>query len=131
MEQRTDVGYWTDLAIGLLDQGEWKVLLSTLAITFALTYTLKLFYFGLLIKTNSYHVRLMAVVAGFVAAKLMWNTDAISMQWYVAGILMGPLSILVHHAIEGYSKTAVCKATTPWLYPLIRGRDRRSLNRKD
>ena len=130
MEQKTEsIGYWADLAVGLLDQGEWKILLSTLAITFALTYTLKLLYFGLLIKTNPYHVRLMAIVAGFIAAKLMWGTDAISMQWYVAGILMGPLSIMLHHALEGYSKTAVCKATTPWLYPLIRGKDRRSAKR--
>lgn len=126
MEQKTEsIGYWADLAVGLLDQGEWKVLLSTLAITFALTYTLKLFYFGLLIKTNPYHVRLMAIVAGFIAAKLMWNTDAISMQWYVAGILMGPLSILLHHVLEGYSQTAVCKATTPWLHPLIKGKGRK------
>ena len=120
---------WTDLVIGLLDQGEWKVLLSTLAITFALTYTLKLFYFGLFIKTNPYHIRLIAITAGFGAAKLMWSAEAISMQWYVAGIMIGPLSILLHHALVGYSKTALCKATMPWLYPLIKGKDRRSRKR--
>jgi hypothetical protein len=128
MEQK-DVEYWANLVIGLLDQSEWKVLLSTLAITFALTYTLKLLYFSLFFKTNSYHIRLIAIVGGFIAAKLMWSDDAISMQWYVAGILMGPLSIMLHESLAWYSKTKLCKATTPWLYPLVRGRDRRSAKR--
>ena len=130
MAQQTEsISYWADMVIGLLDQGEWKVLLSTLAITFALTYTLKLFYFGLFIKTNPYHIRLIAIAGGFGAAKLMWSADAISMEWYVAGILMGPLSIIIHHILEGYAKTKLCKATMPWLYPLVKGGDRRSEKR--
>lgn len=129
MSGQTEIEYWANFVVGLLDKGEWKVLLSSLAITFALTYILKVFYFGLPIKTNRYHIRFAAILSGFVAAALIWESSAISMQWYSAGIMLGPLSILLHHILKGYSKTVLAKSTTPWLYPLISGKERRKKKR--
>ena len=118
-----EVNWWVDLFIGLLDKGEWKVLLTTLAITFALTYILKIVYFSVVMEKakNPNHIRLIAIISGFIAAKLMWKNDAISMEWGTAAIMVGPLSILLHHAIEGTSKMKIVKKYAPWLYPLIKG----------
>ncbi|MCK5609725.1 hypothetical protein KAR91_48070 [Candidatus Pacearchaeota archaeon] len=126
MSQQIDISSandWANFLIGLLDKGEWKTLLFTLVVTFSLTYILKLFYFGFVPKNSGtpFHIRILAVVSGFIAAALVWNSNAISMQWYTAGIMVGPLSIALHHVLEGVSKMKVVKAIVPWLYPLIKG----------
>lgn len=114
---------WADAFAGLLDKGEWKTLIFTLAISFSVTYILKIVYFSFIYKHpfGASHIRLLAIMSGFIAAKLMWKNDAISMEWYTAGILVGPLSILLHHTLEGISKMKIVKKRAPWLYPLLKG----------
>ena len=118
-----DINWWANLVGGLLDKGEWTTLLFTLAIAFCATYILKIVYFSFFYSNpkSPMHIRLIAVTSGFIAAYLMWNNNAVSMNWYTAGILIGPLSIFLHHVLEGISKMKVVSAIAPWLYPLIKG----------
>ena len=128
----TDLNWWANLIGGLLEKGEWQTLLFTLVISFAATYIMKILYFSFIQNHpfGAYHIRLIAITAGFIAAWLMWKEDAISMKWYTAGIMIGPLSIVIHHIIEGISKMAIVKKWAPWLYPLIKGQpDKRKKRR--
>lgn len=124
--QATD-NWWANLIVGLLDRGEWRTLIFGLLLTFAATYALKLVYFSLInpryIKRQ--HIRLLAIAAGFVAAWGIWGNE-IAMPWYIAGILLGPLSIALHHILLGISAHKPFKHWAPWLYPFLKGeRDKR------
>lgn len=119
----TNVSDWANLLIGLLDKGEWKTLLFTLVITFSMTYILKLVYFSVISKKNTHpnHIRLIAIVSGFIASALVWNEHAISMHWYTAGIMVGPLSIIVHHILIGVAGLKTIRSVVPFLYDIVKG----------
>ncbi len=116
-----DVNWWADLVIGLLDKGEWKVLIFGLILTYAGNYILRTMYKSVWNKQNPYHVRLMAIMAGFIAAFSVWEPGAISMEWYMAGVMLGPLSIILHHVLVGIASNPPVNKFLPWLYPLIKG----------
>lgn len=119
----TNVNDWANLLIGLLDKGEWKTLLFTLGLAFSITYTLKLVYFILVPSQSGHpnHIRLIAIVSGLIAALLAWKDNSISMQWYTAGLMVGPLSIITHHILIGISEMKVVMTLAPWFNKLIKG----------
>ncbi len=119
----TDVNWWASIIIGLLDKGEWKTLIFGLILTYAGTYILNLVYSSFINqpKHNKAHIRLIAITAGFVAAGAVWDNHAISMDWYIAGIMLGPLSIVLHHILLGVVSNPPISKYAPWIYPLLKG----------
>lgn len=114
---------YTDFLTGLFDKGEWQALIVTLALTFAITYSIKLFYSVLVprqYKLKTY-VRLIAVFSGMIAAALSWPEQMISMRWYGAGALVGPLSIFSYHIALGVVSMPVINKKAPFLKILIKG----------
>lgn len=130
MQQSIDISSpndWANLLIGLLDKGEWKTLLFTLILAFSITYTLKIIYFILVPAKDGHpnHIRLIAIIAGFIASALAWNGNAISMEWYAAGLMVGPLSIALHHALYGISRMPIVIKRVPWLQDIVKGAKRK------
>jgi len=114
---------YTDFITGLFDKGEWQALIVTLALTFAITYSIKLFYCVFVPDKNKIktYVRLIAVISGMIAAALSWPENTISMQWYGAGALAGPLSIFSYHIILGVVSLKQINEKFPFLKKLIKG----------
>jgi|GEM_PF-4323528 len=115
--------WWASLIGGLLTKGEWKVLILTILVTFAETYILKAFYYALVSKRRqkTAYVRLIAIAAGFVSAFFVWQDGALSMHWYVAGMLAGPSSIALFHVLLGMAHAPPLRSLAPWLGPVLRG----------
>ena len=114
---------YTDFFIGLLDKGEWKVLLMALILTFSFTYMLKIIYF-IFVPDNlgsPLHIRLIAILSGFIAAALYWPEHTISMHWYVAGSMLGALSIALHHVLIGVANMKKVKEHLPFIYRILKG----------
>jgi len=112
-----------NLVTGLFDKGEWQVIVVTLGLTFAITYSIKLLYCIFVPSKHKLktYVRLMAIAAGFIAAALAWPVDTISMKWYGAGALVGPMSIFVYHVLLGVASMPKIKTRFPYLQKIIRG----------
>ncbi len=121
----SDKPWWYDVVFALFDKGEWKVLILALGLTFALTYILKLVYYAFTARRvhvrDSSHIRLIAVMAGFIVAFGIWKqATIISMDWWMAGIGLGPLSIAVHHLLIFWVSNKY-----PRLAFYLRGKNRR------
>lgn len=114
---------YTDFFIGLFDKGEWQALIITLALTFAITYSIKIFYCSFVddAKKLKTYVRLIAINAGMIAAALSWPENTISMKWYAAGALIGPLSILVYHIALGIASIKTINEKYPFIRKIIKG----------
>lgn len=115
---------YENFIIGLFDKGEWQAILVTLALTFAITYSIKIFYCVLVADASKLklYVRLIAIIAGIVAAAFSWPADTISMEWYAAGALIGPMSILVYHLLMGIVSMKVVHDKFPFLKAIVKGR---------
>ena len=117
-----DGNWWANFVIGLLDKGEWKILITGLVLTYAGSYILRIIYKSFVNKgKNPNHIRLMAIISGFVAAWGVWKDGIISMDWYIAGIALGPLSIALYHLLLGASASWPLNKYASWIYPLIKG----------
>jgi hypothetical protein len=114
---------YENFIIGLFDKGEWQAILITLALTFAITYSIKMFYCAFVdnAKKLKMYVRLIAINAGMIAAALSWPDDTISMKWYAAGAIIGPLSILVYHLLIGIVSMKVIHDKFPFLKTIVKG----------
>lgn len=109
--------------VGLFDKGEWQAILITLALTYAITYSIKIFY--LIIYSDKQrmkiYVRLIAINSGMIAAALSWPDDTISMHWYAAGALVGPMSIFVYHILIGIVSMEFINGKFPFLKAIVKG----------
>lgn len=137
-----NVNWWAFVLSGLFTAGEWRLIVKGVAYTFATTYFINVFRKAFVkdliarpVEVNPYVIRAITLVAGMVAAWTVWEPSAISMDWWQAGLFMGPLSIAVFHILLGISSRAPVKTFAPWVYPLLKGekdqRDRRARKYKD
>lgn len=112
-----------NIVTGLFDKGEWTAILVTLALTFAITYSIKMFYCVFVddSKKLKTYVRLIAISSGMIAAALSWPPDTISMNWYAAGALVGPLSIFTYHILIGVVSMRQIHDKFPFLKSIIKG----------
>ena len=114
---------YENFIIGLFDKGEWQAILVTLALTFAITYSIKIFYTAFVADASKLkmYVRLIAINAGMAAAALSWPDDTISMKWYAAGALIGPLSIFIYHLLMGIASMKMIHDKFPFLKAIVKG----------
>lgn len=109
--------------VAVLSPAEWKAFAITLGVTFAATYTLKLIYKAVVNepRQSKQHIRVIAIVAGLLAAWRTWPPEAANMQWLDAGVLMGPLSILIHMLMAGIAKWGPVKKRLPFIHDILKG----------
>ncbi len=110
--------------VSLFNKTEIKILLIAVILTFAITYIVKIVY-NIIIKLNQIqftnHIRIIAIVSGFISSYLIWPDNLLSMHWYEAGMLVGPGSILIYHVLSEMSETTFFKNRLPWVSKLLKG----------
>ena len=123
----TSINGIINFIVSLLQPAEWRLLGLALAYTYATTYVLNVAYKAIktyrkpIAELNPNVIRLIALFSGFLATYTVWDHEAISMNWYQAGIFIGPLSILIHHVLLGLASNSPINKLAPWLYPIIKG----------
>jgi len=119
----TNASDWANLFINLFDKGEWKILIVTLALTYSITYAAKIIYLITVPDKlgSSLHIRLLAIVSGLLAAAMLWHEHHLDMEWYAAGLLVGVLSIMLHHILYGVVNMKAVKTKLPFLSKLLKG----------
>ena len=116
-----DVVLWV---VGLLTKDEWRIMFIGVGYTFATTYFINAFRKAFVPAKYATPavIRIIALTAGMLAARTIWPTgDVARLNWYEGGVLLGPLSIAVHHFLLGIASTPPVNSFAPWLYPLILG----------
>lgn len=77
--------------INLFTPDEWRAVIWLLVCTVAATHTLKIVWRFVPIKGGGNgQVQVIAIVAGFASAFLMWPEHTV--PWYAAGVIAGPAS---------------------------------------
>lgn len=116
---------FTAFLIGLLNKGEWKTLLIAIILTFSITYIVKLIYMAIIhlseIKFPN-HIRVIAIISGFVSSYIVWPDDMFSMDWYQAGLLIGPGSILVYHTLMDIFNMKFFKTHFPLMSKILKAK---------
>lgn len=116
---------FTNFLIGLLEKGEWKILLLAILLTFAITYTVKLVYLAIVHLSEldfPNHIRIIALSSGFCSSYIVWPANMLSMEWYQAGLLIGPGSILVYHTLMDIANTPFFKKYFPFMSKILRAK---------
>jgi len=116
---------FTNFLVGLLEKGEWKILVIAMLLTFAITYIVKLVYLVIIhISEIDFpnHIRIIAVSSGFCSSYIVWPANMLSMEWYQAGLLIGPGSILVYHTLMDIANMPFIKKYFPLMSKILRAK---------
>jgi len=113
----------TTFFINILDKGEWEIVIFSLLLTYSITYVFKIIYFMVVREEHEHpnHIRLIAIVAGLLAAANLWHDHSLGMEWYTAVLVIGFLSIVLHPILHGVVNMKVVEAKVPFLSKLLKG----------